>query len=209
MKKLHLKTAAILQGDFSFEEINLLVVFQVNCPGCFIHALPLANELHNRFQGQGFKMLGLSTAFEDFEFNNMEHTQNLLRDRILVGETKKEMERLNVKRLSYVIEFPVAMDLSGPGNSLYQPADIEQICRNNQDFSTLSPVKQNRIRQMVQQYLLAMEITSYTFTANQMEGTPSWILFHKNGAVLEEWFGHRNKEEVLGLLGKYLPALES
>lgn len=205
MKAFQLKLAAVLQGSFSLKELNLIVVFQVNCPGCFFYALPLANELHQRYHERGLNVLGLSTAFEDFEFNNEKNTRLLLQDGILVGETKRAMEKMHVHRLPYTIHFPVAMDLLGAGDALYHPSDIEQICQTNTDFRNIEPLQKNRIRLLVQQHVLTMGLSSYTFTVNQLEGTPSWVLFHKNGTILEQWFGHRSKDDVLQQLAKYLP----
>ena len=48
MSKFHLTTETILQGDFEIQPLNLILIFQVNCPDCFIYALPLAAKLHQK-----------------------------------------------------------------------------------------------------------------------------------------------------------------
>ena len=78
-QKLHLHYSRELQGKFSLKELNFLFVFQVNCPGCFLYGIPTVNQLYLEFGSQvGF--LGLSTAFEDFEFNSRENTVKLLEE---------------------------------------------------------------------------------------------------------------------------------
>ena len=76
-----------LQGDFQVKDLNLLLAFQVNCPGCFIYALPLAEKLHHQY-GDRLNVLGLSTAFEDFDLNTADYTQCLLETGEVVGATK-------------------------------------------------------------------------------------------------------------------------
>ena len=49
MSKFQIKTDQVLQGDFKVKSLNLLLAFQVNCPGCFIYALPLAENLHQKY----------------------------------------------------------------------------------------------------------------------------------------------------------------
>ena len=43
--------------------VVLVEVFQVNCPGCFVHALPQVVYLHERYEAQGLTVIGLATAF--------------------------------------------------------------------------------------------------------------------------------------------------
>jgi len=37
---IQLKIDRVLQGSFDLKALNLLFVFQVNCPGCFIYGFP-------------------------------------------------------------------------------------------------------------------------------------------------------------------------
>jgi hypothetical protein len=46
MKKLELQFDKELKGKFNLKNLNILLVFQVNCPGCFSYALPLFNTLY-------------------------------------------------------------------------------------------------------------------------------------------------------------------
>src|SRR5438045_74865 len=103
--KFHLKTSEILQGDFQLSALNLLLVFQMNCPGCFASAFPVALQLHKDFSSKGLKLLGLSTAFEDFEFNTLGNTIKWLENGELVGETKKVFAKAGYERFPLSIPF--------------------------------------------------------------------------------------------------------
>lgn len=113
MKKLQLETAQALQGSFAIRDLNLLLVFQVNCPGCFVYALPLAAQLHQQY-GQKLNVLGLSTAFEDFELNTADNTLKLLEQGSMVGVTKQYFQQQNIEQYPVEINFSVAFDLVGP-----------------------------------------------------------------------------------------------
>ena len=90
--------------------VNLCLVFQVNCPGCFIMALPQIERLRPEWAPRGVRFFGLSTAFEDFELNAPEHTRALFDARTVVGETSKALARENIAPSSLEINFPIAID---------------------------------------------------------------------------------------------------
>jgi hypothetical protein len=92
-------------------KVILVEVFQVNCPGCFIYALPEALSFYGRYKN--LKIIGLATAFEDFEINNLENLKKLIKTREVFGETQKVLQGIGLLsggKLSYEIPFPVAMD---------------------------------------------------------------------------------------------------
>jgi AhpC/TSA family len=55
-------TLASLQG-----RVVVMLAFQMLCPGCVAHALPLATRVHRLFPQQQVAMLGLHTVFEHHE----------------------------------------------------------------------------------------------------------------------------------------------
>ncbi len=113
MSTIELHIGEMLQGDFAPGPVNVLLAFQVNCPGCFVHALPLAAKIHESYSERGINVLGLSTVFEDFELNTLEHSAQLLDDGRMVGETAKHFGGLGIERYETPILFPVAMDSLG------------------------------------------------------------------------------------------------
>ena len=53
--------------------VVMIEVFQVNCPGCFIYSLPKAVELYEKYHEHGLVVIGLATAFEDYDKNTFEN----------------------------------------------------------------------------------------------------------------------------------------
>lgn len=93
-------------------KVVLVEVFQVNCPGCFIYGLPEGISIHEKYR-KGLTVIGLATAFEDFDKNNLENLKLLLNKGEVIGETKRALGNLGLLdggKLSYKIPFPVAMD---------------------------------------------------------------------------------------------------
>jgi len=110
-RKFDYKTSQVIQGNFKLSKLNLMLVFQVNCPGCFLNAIPKALKVHEYFkEDSNFKLLGLSAAFEDFELNNIENTKKLVNDRQLTGVTKNALKKEGYDILSFKIPFDVAFD---------------------------------------------------------------------------------------------------
>ena len=67
-------------------QVILIEMIQVNCPGCFLHALPEAIRLHEKYQSQGLKVFAIATAFEHFAQNTLENLQDLLQHGELIGD---------------------------------------------------------------------------------------------------------------------------
>ena len=107
LERFHLAMGEVLQGSFELDSRTLLLVFQVNCPGCFTYALPLAEAVHRDSSRLGLSVMAISTAFEDFELNTAEHTRALLQTGTLVGETQKA---LGTDTYDGTLSFPVAVD---------------------------------------------------------------------------------------------------
>ena len=55
-------------------------------------------------------MLGLSTAFEDFELNTIANTRALLERSELVGETQRHFAEQGISTYPETISFPIACD---------------------------------------------------------------------------------------------------
>lgn len=94
-------------------KVVLIEVFQLNCPGCFLHSMPMAADLYRRYADSGLVVQGIATAFEDFDNNNLENLIRLVNNGEVVGETRKILERygqLKEGRLPFQIPFPLAMD---------------------------------------------------------------------------------------------------
>ena len=79
-----LKVSKWVQGmptniDKEKDNVVLVEVFQVNCPGCFLYGIPEAIEMYKKYHKDGLTVLGVATAFEDFDKNTLENLELLLR----------------------------------------------------------------------------------------------------------------------------------
>ena len=77
--------------DQEKDHVVLVEVFQVNCPGCFMHALPEAINIYNKYKDEGVRVLGIATAFEDFDKNTIENLKMLAETGKGIGETKQAL----------------------------------------------------------------------------------------------------------------------
>ncbi len=189
MKKLQLYYNHLLQGDFEIKDLNMLLVFQVNCPGCFSYALPFFNKLHQEFAAKEISFLALSTAFEDFDKNTTANTKALVENGTLIGETKKMMSQQGYSNLPYTLDFPIGMDQIDEDLSEIDVA-IEKICTINPNYNLWPDFEKKALQERVKMYLKSLDKIALTFTLNQLRGTPSFILFTKEYEILDEWFGH-------------------
>jgi len=206
-----LKVAHWIQGDpVNFDQLSgrvvLVEVFQVNCPGCFLYALPQAIDLYQRYSGQGLSVLGVATAFEDFDKNNLENLTRLLEQGEVVGATHRildQQRKLVADRLPFRIPFPVAIDrLQKRQNRISQDEISTFIKQRFPDFNSIPESYKQQLRQQVQLYFQTLTFHAETFELFELQGTPSHILVDKQGLLRECAFGtHPGLEErVLNLL---------
>lgn len=193
MTTLQLQIERVLQGSFDLKALNLLFMFQVNCPGCFIYGFPLVNKLHWKYRRSGLNVLGLSTAFEDFDYNTAVNTELLLTEMKLVGATRRTLGEY----YSQAIDFPIAVDRLTTGAALATPENVELLCEKISSFSHLPDSEQGAVRQNVNNYLLRNDKTSATFTLNHLPGTPTFLLVDQNLQLLERWFGHTPEADLI------------
>jgi len=186
-------------------KVVLIEVFQVNCPGCFMHGFPEVVEIYNKYQGQPLVVWGLATAFEDFDKNNLENLTTLLKTGEVIGETLEAMNRsalLNSNRLEYPISFPVALDKLIKNTVDISPESIQKIIhRDIGEFDSLPEKTREMITQQVKTYLQNKIYSAQTFEAYELRGTPSSILIDKNGILRHSLFGSgQGLEEKIKIL---------
>ncbi len=180
--------------------VVLVEVFQVNCPGCFLYSLPQAIELHQRYVEQGLIVLGVATAFEDFDKNTLENLQRLIESGEVAGETLRVLNdygQLHDGRWQYPIPFPVAMDrLIKTGQEVHD-SDVERFIRQRlPDFTKHTGHQQTQARQRVLQYLQGLEYRAESFERFKLQGTPSHILVDKQGVLRACRFGQYSELET-------------
>lgn len=203
MRKFHLHTQKMLQGNFQLMKVNVAFVFQVNCPGCFIYGVPLLNELFNKYANKiGF--IGVSTAFEDFELNTEANTIALLEDGKLVGETKKYFDSVAETLCPAKIKFPVAFDKLTNAGEFLTDENTKLVCKQNLNFNLLSSEEHQTMFNSVKEYYNQYSHIAETFTLTQLPGTPSFVIFDSHYNILQSLFGHQDKDLIELFLQHYL-----
>lgn len=174
--------------------VVLVEVFQVNCPGCFLYSIPETIDIYRKYNDKGLTVLGIATAFEDFDKNNLENLQKLLSTGEIIGETYRAFSstgQLNDEnKLPYRIPFPVAMDMlvkySGP---LTQSNIMDFIEANIPSFRSYPEKDRQVLIERVKQYLQSKEYSAKTFEEYALRGTPSVILIDRKGILRGTYFG--------------------
>ncbi|MFA6162310.1 MAG: TlpA family protein disulfide reductase [Methylobacter sp.] len=201
-----------VQGDpVNFDQLSgrvvLVEVFQVNCPGCFLYSLPQAIDLHRKYSDQGLSVLGVATAFEDFDKNNLKNLIRLAENGGVVGETlhllSQQGKLTEDGHLPYCIPFPLAMDRLNKRQADVTAAEIAAFIKDRvSGFDQQPEPYQQKIRQQVRDYFQSLDYHAETFERFDLKGTPSHILVDKKGMLRDCAFGAYPELEarVLGLL---------
>ncbi len=186
--------------DQENDHIVLLEVFQVNCPGCFMYAIPDAIRIYEKYSGDGVRVLGLATAFEDFDKNTIENLRLLVETGEVIGETRKMLAAYNQlkdgSKYPYKIPFPLGMDNlvrveEGPGHDQIMSFIYPQI----PDFESRPQEYKDQIIQRVRDYLKTKEYSAETFEKFSLRGTPSSIIVDRRGILRHVSFGQTNQLE--------------
>ncbi len=179
--------------------VVLVEVFQVNCPGCFLYALPQAIDLHNRYSSQGLVILGIATAFEDFDKNTLENLQKLVSQGEVIGETYRSLSQhgiLKSGRLPYRIPFPLAMDKLIKRDSATNDMEILAFIHDHlPDFDRQPASYREKVIEQVRDYLQKLDYHAQTFELFNLKGTPSHILVDKQGILRDCGFGNQPELE--------------
>ena len=174
-------------------KVVLIEVFQVNCPGCFLYSLPQAVNLYRKYAEQGLSVLGIATAFEDFDKNTLANLTALIEEGKVIGETARlltEQGQLTENRLSFRIPFPVAMDRLNKRQKEVTQQDISDfIDEQIPNFQQLPESHQQKIQQQAKHYLESLDYQAETFITFNLKGTPSHILIDKQGILRNCAFG--------------------
>ncbi len=179
--------------DQEKDKIVVVEVFQVNCPGCFMHAIPEAIDIYNKYKDEGVRVLGIATAFEDFDLNTIENLKMLAETGEVVGETKKALSmygQLQDNKLPFKIPFPLGMDnLTKVSGEINQDQIMKFIYAQLPDFDSQPEDYKSQIIQRVKDHLKSKEYSAETFEKFALQGTPSTILIDRKGILRDVSFG--------------------
>ena len=197
-KAPNLKLGKWVQGmDTNFDKegdnVKLVEVFQVNCPGCFMHSIPEIINIYNKYKGDGLSVMGVATAFEDYDKNTLENLEMLLTTGEVVGDTKQALTQygqLNDGKLQFKIPYPVAMDsLVKEGEEPSMEKMTAFINQQIPNFESQPDDYKNQIYARVKEYYKSKEFTAETFEMYSLQGTPSTILVDRKGILRDVSFG--------------------
>ena len=179
--------------DKEMGNVVLVEVFQVNCPGCFTHGIPQAIDMHMKYYQDGLRVLGVATAFEDFDKNTLDNLKLLLTTGEVIGETRRvlaEYGRLAPgNKLGYKIPFPVGMDALLKSGPLTDEKVMDFIEANIPDFRSYHEKDKESIIERAKQYMRLKQFSAKTFEEYGLRGTPSAILIDKKGVLRQTFFG--------------------
>ena len=197
-KAPNLKLGKWVQGmdtnfDTEGDNVKLVEVFQVNCPGCFMHSIPEIINIYNKYKGDGLSVMGVATAFEDYDKNTLENLEMLLTTGEVVGDTKQALTQygqLNDGKLQFKIPYPVAMDsLVKEGGEPSMEKMTTFINQQIPNFESQPDDYKNQIYARVKEYYKSKEFTAETFEMYSLQGTPSTILVDRKGILRDISFG--------------------
>ena len=205
-KAPNLKISKWVQGmdtnlDQEGDNIVLVEVFQVNCPGCFMYGIPESIEIHNKYKSEGVTVLGMATAFEDFDKNTLENLEMLVKTGEVIGETQKMLSQygqLQDNKMRFKIPYPVAMDSLVKQTGDVTKEKMDSMIKNQiPDFDSQSEEYKNQIYQRVKAYFASKEYSAETFEMYALQGTPSTILVDRKGILRNVSFGQHGQMDSM------------
>jgi len=203
-KAPNLKVSEWVQGnntnlDQHGGSVILVEVFQVNCPGCFMYGIPESIEIFNKYKSKGVSILGVATAFEDFDKNTLKNLELLVETGKVIGETEKmlgQYGQLDGGKITYKIPYPIAMDsLIKQSDDVTKEQMDSLIKKQIPDFDSQSENYKNEIYDRVKNYFLSKEYSAETFEMYALPGTPSSILIDRKGILRDISFGQNGSLE--------------
>lgn len=180
--------------DQEKDRIVVVEVFQVNCPGCFMYAMPEAIDVYNRYGSEGVRVLGVATAFEDFDKNTLANLEMLAETGEVVGDTLESLGRYgrlrDGNRLPYKIPFPLGMDELVPvGGDVGMDSIRAVIDPQVPDFDSRPAEYREAVVERVRAHLLSKRYSARTFEMYALRGTPSTIVVDRRGVLRSVTFG--------------------
>jgi hypothetical protein len=174
--------------------VILIEVFQVNCPGCFLYGMPEAINIYKKYKDRGLTVLGMATAFEDYDKNTLENLQKLVTSGEVIGETYRSLAQYGQlkddNKLPYRIPFPVSMDmLTKESGQATESKIMDFVEANIPDFRSYTEKDKQVLIERVKQYLRTKEYSAKTFEEYALRGTPSSVLVDRKGILRSIFFG--------------------
>ncbi|HLN34917.1 MAG TPA: TlpA family protein disulfide reductase [Nitrososphaeraceae archaeon] len=183
--------------DKNIGKVILVEVFQVNCPGCFMYALPSSIQIYKKYSRDDVIVLGLATAFEDYDKNTLDNLKLLLTSGEVIGDTLNALRQyeqlIENNKLTYKIPFPVGMDiLKRMERNFSDNYVIDFMEANIENYNSYPDSDKKIIFERVKHYLRNKEYSAMTFETYRLQGTPSMIVVDRKGILRNVSFGANN-----------------
>jgi hypothetical protein len=167
-----------------------------------MNAIPEAISIYNKYKDEGVRVLGLATAFEDFDKNTLDNLKMLAETGEVVGETKNALSMSGKlqegNKLHYKIPFPLGMDsLTKTSGEISQEKIMEFIYPQIPEFDSQPEDYRNQIIQRVKDHMKSKEYSAETFEKFSLQGTPSTILVDRKGILRDVSFGQSGHVEAM------------
>jgi hypothetical protein len=202
MRNFYMSTAEPINGSFELKALNLAFVFQLNCPGCFLYGFPMMNALFEKYT-ERIGIVGISTAFEDFQWNTEANTRALVNEGTVVGETLEQLKTGAVE-VPGKIHFPIVFDNVTEKDHALTVANLERIASNNPNYFNWPKWEQQALMANIKSHYEQFPLIAETFVFNQLAGTPTFVIFNKEGLRLRTLFGFRQQDVLEQYIDDYL-----
>ena len=184
--------------------VILVEVFQVNCPGCFMYGIPDAIRIHQRYGKKGVKVIGLATAFEDYDKNTADNLKLLIEKQQVIGDTYEALRNsgllINGDKLPYRIPFPVAVDsisIKKEDHNASKNKAISFVESSTSNLPSVDDKYKSMLIERMQKYFDSRTYYAETFEQYGLQGTPSSILIDKHGTLRQVAFAQYGSHEQI------------
>jgi len=167
-----------------------------------MHALPEAINIYNKYKDDGVRVIGIATAFEDYDKNTLENLKKLVETGEVIGETKDALSMYGQlqtgNKLPYKIPFPLAMDkLTKIDGKVSDDKVMQFIYGQIPEFDSQSEEYRKQIIQRVRDYMKSKEYSAETFEKFALQGTPSMIIVDRKGILRDVSFGQSGNVDAV------------
>tara|TARA_B110000014_G_C19788691_1_gene409818 strand:- start:136 stop:657 length:522 start_codon:yes stop_codon:yes gene_type:complete len=166
-----------------------------------MHSIPEIINIYQKFKSDGLTVMGVATAFEDYDKNTLENLEMLLTTGEVVGDTKQALSQygqLKEGKLPYKIPYPVAMDSLVKEVEEPSKEKMTAFIKNQlPDFESQPEDYKEQIFSRVKEYFKSKQYSAETFEMYSLQGTPSTILVDRKGILRDVSFGQISNLESM------------
>jgi thioredoxin-related protein len=167
-----------------------------------MHALPEAISIYNKYKDEGVRVIGIATAFEDYDKNTLDNLKMLAETGEVIGETQNALSMYGQlqkdNKLPYKIPFPLAMDkLTKTDGKISEDKILQFIYSQIPEFDSQPEDYRNQVIKQVKDYMKTKEYSAETFEKFALRGTPSMILVDRKGILRDVSFGQSGNVEAM------------